>query len=51
MNSENCMRERKEVIGSHLKGLAKTDHTELLKLFTADATVSSPLYGEMAADE
>jgi len=51
MNSENYMREREEVIGSHLKGLAKADHTEPLKLFTADATVSSPLYGEMAADE
>jgi len=45
------MREREEVIGSYLEGLAKADHTELLKLLTADATVSSPLYGEMAADE
>ena len=41
--------ERAEVVKSYLNGLVKADHTELLKLFTDDASVSSPLYGEMAA--
>ena len=41
--------ERTDVIKSYLTGLVKADHTELLKLFSGDATVSSPLYGEMAA--
>lgn len=49
MNPGNCMMEREDVIKSYLHSLAKADHTELLKLFTGDATVSSPLYGEMAA--
>jgi hypothetical protein len=49
MNPENCMVERGEVIKSYLDGLAKADYTKLLQLFTGGATVSSPLYGEMAA--
>ena len=43
--------ERADVIKSYLAGLVKADHTELLKLFSGDATVSSPLYGEMAATD
>ena len=46
---ENFMMEREEVIRSYLDRLAKADYTELLKLFTVGATVSSPLYGEVAA--
>lgn len=42
---------RAEVIKSYLDGLVKGNHTELLKLFLGSATVSSPLYGEMAADD
>ena len=45
------MMERANVIRSYLAGLVKADHTELLKLFSGDATVSSPLYGEMAATD
>ena len=45
------MIEREDVIKSYLARLAKADYTELLKLFSGSATVSSPLYGEMAATD
>ena len=45
------MMKRANVIRSYLAGLVKADLTELLKLFSDDATVSSPLYGEMAATD
>lgn len=42
---------RKRFIKSYLNGLVKGDHTELLKLFKDNATVSSPVYGKMPATD
>ena len=43
------MQKREDIINLYLDGLAKADVAEVLKLFTDGATVSSPLYGDMAA--
>ena len=43
------MQKREDIINLYLNGLVKADVAEVLELFTDGATVSSPLYGDVAA--
>lgn len=43
--------DREEVIRAYLRGLEKGNCNEILELFTSNATVSSPLYGEVEATD
>ena len=42
---------REEIIRAYLGGLKKGSYNEILELFTSNATVSSPLYGEVKATD